>query len=345
MATTVTFPRPREVALLDGPDPVPGPDQILVEGLCSLISTGTELTAFSGAFPPDSAWSRYIRYPFQPGYSHVGRVVRVGDQVDEIQPGDRVTTVTPHADLAVAGPRGIVPVPQDVGDEEAAFVELGCTVMNGVRLAGIELGEAVVVIGAGLLGQMAMSLASLSGAWPVVAVDVAERRLALARERGATYTVSNDVSEAGNAVHELLGGRGADVVFEVTGNPRVVPHAMRLARRRGRVILLGSPRGPSEIDFHDEVHTLGLQVIGAHTSTQPLHETPYHQWTRARNAALLLDLVAARRFDVAGLISHRYSYRSAREAYEMLLQDRTRAMGVLFSYGPEAPEGEAQRGA
>jgi 2-desacetyl-2-hydroxyethyl bacteriochlorophyllide A dehydrogenase len=331
--STVVFPRPRQVELVEEPDPSPGPDQVLVEGVCSLISTGTELTAFSGDFPPDSAWSRYIRYPFHPGYSHVGRTMRVGSNLDGVQPGDRLSNRASHTTRAAVGPEGLVTVPEGVGDEEAAFVELGCTVMNGVRLADIALGEAVVVIGAGLLGQLAISLASLSGAWPVIAVDRAETRLALARQRGANHALAVDVSEAREAVHEVLGGHGADVVFEVTGSPRVAPAAMRLARRRGRVILLGSPRGSSQIDLHDEIHTLGLQVIGAHTSTQPEHDTPYNPWTRARNAALFLDLVAAGRLDVASLVSHRFWYRDARSAYEMLLADRTQAMGVLFTYG------------
>jgi threonine dehydrogenase-like Zn-dependent dehydrogenase len=145
--------------------------------------------------------------------------------------------------------------------------------------------------------------------------------------------VQADVAEARKAIYDILGGRGADVVFEVTGNPRVVAGALRLPRRRGRVILLGSPRGPSTVDLHDEAHTLGLQIIGAHTSTQPEHETQYTPWTRARNAALFLDLVAARRLRVDDLVSHRYSYKNAAQAYDFLYTDRTRAMGVIFTYG------------
>lgn len=90
---------------------------------------------------------------------------------------------------------------------------LGCTVMNGVRLAQIQLGEAVVIVGAGLLGQLATAMAALSGAWPLIVIDVAEGRLEVARARGATHTIAADVGTAREAVREILHGRNADVVF------------------------------------------------------------------------------------------------------------------------------------
>ena len=340
-STTVVFPEPRQVELVEGLVPEPGPDQIVVETLVSLISTGTELTAYSGDFPSSSAWSGYVRYPFAAGYCNVGRVVEVGTNITELRPGDRVASGAAHTTRACldAGEtrhglaaRSTMRVPEGVSDEAAVFFTLGCTVMNGVRLGEIALGEAVVVIGAGLIGQLTVAMAALCGAWPLIVIDVAEQRLALARVRGATHTVMADSAAAREAVHAILGGRGADVVFEVTGNPLVIPAALRLARRRGRVVFLGSPRGPSQVDFHDEVHTLGLHLIGAHITTTPEYETPDTPWTQRRNGALFFDLVAAGRLPIADLVTHRYLYREAPAAYEFLLADRTRAMGVVFTY-------------
>jgi threonine dehydrogenase-like Zn-dependent dehydrogenase len=118
----------------------------------------------------------------------------------------------------------------------------------------------------------------------------------------------------------------------VTGSPQVVPGALKLARRGGRVIMLGSSRGPSLVDFHDEVHTLGLRIIGAHITTTPEHQTSYTPWTFQRNSQLFLDLVAAGRLRVDDLVTHRYPYREAQGAYDFLLADRTRAMGVILTY-------------
>ncbi len=340
-STTVVFPGPRQAELVEGIVPQPGPDQIVVETLVSLISTGTELTAYSGDFPPNSAWSGYVRYPFAAGYCNVGRVVEVGADITELRPGDRVASGAAHTTRACLdvgetrhglAARSTMRVPEGVSDEAAAFFTLGCTVMNGVRLGEIKLGEAVVVIGAGLIGQLAVAMAALCGAWPLIVIDVAEQRLALARARGATHTVAADSAAARETVQQILGGRGADVVFEVTGNPQVIPDALRLARRRGRVVFLGSPRGSSQVDFHDEVHTLGLHLIGAHITTTPEYETPDTPWTQQRNGALFFDLVAAGRLRVGDLVTHRYPYREASAAYEFLFAERSRAMGVILTY-------------
>src|SRR5439155_14218559 len=112
------------------------------------------------------------------------------------QPGDRVVSDAPHASRACVDAASAMRVPESVTDEEATFWTLGCTVMNGVRLSEIRLGEAVVVLGAGLLGQLATAMAALSGAWPLIVLDLAQRRLDLARARGATHTIAGDISAA-----------------------------------------------------------------------------------------------------------------------------------------------------
>src|ERR1051326_5116169 len=100
-ALRVQFPAPRQVELREVPLEPPGPGQALVRTLCTLISTGTELTALTGDFPPDSAWSRYVRYPWTAGYSHGGEVEAVGAGVEALQPGDRLASHAPHTDRTV----------------------------------------------------------------------------------------------------------------------------------------------------------------------------------------------------------------------------------------------------
>src|SRR5579862_7074784 len=120
--TTVTFVQPRQIALIEEPMTRPGPDQIAVETRASLISTGTELTGYSGEFPPgDSAWARYIRYPFAAGYSNVGRVLEVGADVSDVLPGDRMVSMAAHATYACIERAGAMVVRAGVTDEEATF--------------------------------------------------------------------------------------------------------------------------------------------------------------------------------------------------------------------------------
>src|SRR2546430_7276918 len=128
-STTITFPGPRQIEFVEASVPAPASGQIVVETLASLISTGTELTAYSGDFPRgDSAWARYVRYPFPAGYSNVGRVVDAGANVAAFRPGDRVVSGAPHATHACVDAASAMRVPESTTDEEATFWALGCTV-------------------------------------------------------------------------------------------------------------------------------------------------------------------------------------------------------------------------
>lgn len=308
----------------------PGRDEVLIRTRKTLISTGTELTAYTGDFSSGSVWAGIVQYPWQPGYSNVGEVVAVGPEATGYELGQRVTSWGPHATYTIQPLSQTQAIADGVSDDQALFWNLGKTVMNGVRLARIALGEAVVVVGAGILGQLVLQYVALSGAIPLVAVDLSEWRLEKARDHGATHTLVGERDDLRAEVREVTRGRMADVAFEITGNQAVIPVVVRLVRRLGRVVLLGSPRGKSELDFHDEVHTLGLQIIGAHVSTHPEAETPYNPWTAERNGQLFFDLVRSGRLQVDDLVSHRYPWRDAPAAYEMLAADRSQAMGVVL---------------
>jgi len=204
--------------------------------------------------------------------------------------------------------------------------------MHAVRLAGVKLGESAVVVGAGLLGQLAVQFSRLSGAFPVIAVDLSDYRLELAAKSGADLVVNASREDPAAAVREATGGRMADVVFEVTGDPSVLPQAIKLARGMGRLVVLSSPRGPSTLDFHDEVNSPSRVIIGTHFYSQPEVETPYYPWTWRRNRELFFSMLASGRASVKHLISHVFPFEEAPKAYEMLHKSRLQCMGVLFSY-------------
>jgi 2-desacetyl-2-hydroxyethyl bacteriochlorophyllide A dehydrogenase len=333
-AQVLVFPEPRRAVLEEQEVGEPGPGQVLIRSLVTLISTGTDLTAYSGDFPRDrpSSWGRYVKYPFRPGYSSVGEIVAVGPGVEEIAPGQTVFNRSSHASLAIQPAARVVPLPEVVPIDEAAFASISCIAMNGVRMATLALGEAVVIVGMGIVGEMAMQYARLSGAFPLIAVDLSDRRLENALRFGATDTINPSREDLAARVGQITRGRKADAIFEVTGNPGVIPSLPPLIRRGGRLILLGSSRGPTTLDFHDDVHTYGLRLIGAHASNTPTYEIPDNPWTWERNAALFLDLLQARRVAVADLITHRFSWRQAPEAFEQLLSDRTLFRGVILDW-------------
>jgi 2-desacetyl-2-hydroxyethyl bacteriochlorophyllide A dehydrogenase len=329
----VVITEPRTIKIHDEEIADPGDGEVMVQATRSLISTGTEMTAYSGDFPRDkSAWANYVKYPFKTGYSHVGRVVKLGAGVEGIQVGDRVFDHGHHASLVVQRATRVIKVPEGVPDEQAALASISNVAMNGVRMAELALGEVVVVVGLGIVGQMAIRYARLNGAYPVIAMDVSDERLSTARAAGATHALNPRQQDPLEVVNDVTRGRKADVVFEVTGNPSVIPLLPPLLHRAGRLVLLGSPRGKTTIDFHDEVHTFGLRVIGAHASNHPLVETPFNPWTQTRNIELYFELLRVGLFQTADLITHRYRWHEAATVYHSLLEDRTPTLGVILNW-------------
>ena len=175
----VIFPKAGEVEFQDRGEQVIGPGDVLVRARRTMISAGTELTILSGQFPKKSAWAAYGQFPFLAGYSAAAEVVKVGGQVASLSVGDLVAAPTPHVRYA-AVPAGEVTLVRDgrVGLDQLPFVTLAQIVMNGVRRARLQWGEAVVVFGLGILGQLAARFCRLAGARPVIGVDPLEDRRA-----------------------------------------------------------------------------------------------------------------------------------------------------------------------
>ncbi len=320
----VTAPGQVELQWMDPPAPQKG--QVLLRALNTLISPGTERAFFLNLDNTDP------EFPFCPGYSFVGEVIAVGDEVAALKSGDRVVSRAAHQSHALVAAADCVRVPAQVADEEAAFFALMAIAMQGVRKARIELGESVAVLGAGVVGILAMRLAQLSGAVPVVGIDLDERRLELAKQVGADETLVSDV-RAPDELRAWLGAAGAEVVIELTGAPAAVVTAFQLAAPRGRVVLAGSTRGlTSEVNFYRDVHKKGLLVIGAHESTRPKWENSPGYWTPMREYAVCLDLMARNRVQTAPLITHRYNWREFPAAYAQLANWDKDAMGMMIEW-------------
>lgn len=310
----------------------PGPKQLLVRTRCSLVSIGTELICLERNFEPGSHWDRWVQYPFTPGYSNIGEVVEAGEEVDGFQEGDRVATRGGHREFFLTDASRAVPVPAAVTDEEAAWFALAGITQNGVRAAAHELGDAVVVIGLGPLGQLVTQYAALIGARAVIAVDTIAGRLEMAAAHGATGWFHGSAEEAREAVNRHTDGRLADVVYDVTGHAAVFPAALGLARKFGKVVLLGDTGRPSEQRLTPDVITRGLRIIGAHDTHAPAAATDHHWWTNANMQRLFFGYVERGRMRVADLITHRFSPREAVEAYGQLSADRSSAVGVVFDW-------------
>jgi 2-desacetyl-2-hydroxyethyl bacteriochlorophyllide A dehydrogenase len=330
----VLFEGPRRVVVADVEKHEPAQGELLVETISSVISTGTELTALAAEDPPGTVWASLRRFPNTPGYCNAGRVVAAGSEADRDWVGKRVASVARHMRFGVIPVGAARPLPDDrIGDDEAAFSSLAETVINGVRRGGVSWGESVVVFGLGLLGQLAVRFCRLAGARPVFAVDVAEERLALVPDDTGIVRVRADEEDVDEVVSRATRGRMADVAFEVTGVSDLIPREIVALHPQGRFVVLSSPRGKGTLfNFHDLCNRPSYTIIGAHVSSHPEVATPEQPWTAARNAELFFDLLCDGALELKPLISHRYAYREAPEAYAALLADRSRAMGVILDW-------------
>ena len=300
--------------------------QVLVKNSFSLMSTGTENIVFNRLFDPGTHWDDWVKYPFYPGYAAVGTVVEVGKGVEELKPGSRVALRTNHASHTIAAATDCMPIPDGLPLEQALWFALAKIAFHGAQAANYEAGDSVLVIGAGPIGQMSTRWAYAQGAAEIYVVDLAESRMALARQGGATVTLALPIGEAKEALQQHSGGVLPRVVIDSTGNAAVFATALELVRDFGRVVVLGDTGQPAKQALTSDVITRGLTIVGAHDN----HNNA--QWNNASIAQLFFRLAISGRFPLAGLNSHIFKPEDCAEAYAVANRDRTKTMGIVFDW-------------
>jgi len=331
-APYISYPEPNVVAVSEEDVAPPGAGELLCQAERSLISTGTELTCLRGLFDPGTNWASWVRYPFRPGYSMVARVVAVGPGVEAPAVGQRVLLGTPHQALTLTAPDQAYPVPEGISAEEATWGILACTTQLAVRRAELALGETVGVVGLGLLGQLIVQYAALSGARRVVAIDPVPLRLEAAAAHGATDAIAGTAAQARDRVAEITHGRMLDAVWDVTGHPAVLSQCVQLLRPHGRVVLTGDTPTPTQQVLGPGVLSDSISVLGVHGNSYAPHYTEVTPWTRREIIALFFDFMLQGRMRVADLITHRYRFDQAPDVYQRLREDRTGAIGVILEW-------------
>ncbi len=319
----ILFTERDKVELVGHDAPEPRPGQVRVATTVSLMSTGTETTVLTGHFDEGSHHSWYATLPFRAGYLTVGVVDAVG--ADELPVGSRVFHRAGHGSRFTLPADTVTPVPDGLGDDEAVWAGLAKVAYRAAHAAPFRLGGAVVIIGAGPVGQMATRWAAAAGCVTVVVVGRTPRRLELAVKGGATHVVESPAAGAGDGVRAALGGN-APVVVDATGDPVVFAEALRLADWHGTVVLLGDTGHPTEQHLTPDVMVKGLTVTAVHDQ---------HNWHGGDEAVVLrrcLDLMARGRFDCAGLITHRFAPADAAKAYELATTRRPETVGIAFDW-------------
>ncbi|HMG72542.1 MAG TPA: bi-domain-containing oxidoreductase [Pyrinomonadaceae bacterium] len=361
------------VAVTDVPAPVVRPGFLLVRTAASLISAGTErMTVEAGqkslmgrAFDQPALVKQVIQKARTEGvlntieavrsklgslvalgYSAAGTVSEVGEGVTEFRRGDRVACAgvgyASHAEVLSVPKNLCVRLPEPVSFDAAAFSTLGAIALQGVRLTELTLGESVVVIGLGLIGQLAVQLLRANGC-RVFGIDLDETKVELARQFGADIGSATE-EDAKRSVMEWSRGRGADAVLitAATSSNQPVELAGEISRSKGRVVVVGAvglnlPRKP----YYDRELSFRISMSYGPGRYDPEYEERGHdypfgyvRWTEGRNIEAFLDLLAEGRINVEPLITHRFKLAESERAYELITGDQP-YLGVVLQYDPE----------
>lgn len=312
--------------------PTPGPNQILVQQSHTQVSAGSEsnfLRHGPASYGLPEAQSRA-----NIGYMAAGRIIAQGDSVTGFHLGQRVITTSPHGAFSlvdVVPGAAIDPIPDGVSDDVAGFAILGDVALHGVRRAALQIDQSVAVFGLGIVGQLVLQLARLSGAHPRIAIDLLDERLARARESGATHVIHAAREDVVARVREITGGAGAEAVFHCAQAAAILQTTMECAANRGTVILTGSPPGQATIRLKEELLRKELRITGTYESGLT-HPHVYWPWSRERNRRACLRLMAEGGLRLEPLITHRLPPAGAPAIYQRILAGAEGWLGVVFRW-------------
>ncbi len=311
----------------------PDPYAVYAQTEYSLVSVGTELALYTGTHigftlpnPP------FPMMPQYPGYALVGTVTATGDFVTTVQPGQRVMMEAPHGTMGMIDERlnRMIVLPEGLDGQTATLIRMADIALTALRVAPIQFGDPVVVYGLGLVGHLVAQLYSLHGAHPVIGIDLLSKRLDAARANGI-LTINPTEANVNEVIARLTDGKGPQVVIEATGSPTVVPLAMDLVAKGGKVALLGSTRGRVEIDVYSQIHRKGIQLVGAHESVINL-DPATRRWTKDRDLRLLAELFAAGKLRSEGLLTHRITPDELPGIYDTLAENPEEYLGVIVDW-------------
>ncbi|MCC6170056.1 MAG: zinc-binding dehydrogenase [Caldilineaceae bacterium] len=332
----VCFPGPQQVVLVEEQIAAQaGPGEMLVKCFYSLISAGTELAMYThthiGFSDPANT---YAKYPFYPGYAAVGRVEAVGSGITDFAPGDVVYYPGHHQRYALIAPdkTTVLPVPQGMPLPHAPLIRMAEIAYTSVLMSSVRAGDTVAVLGLGLVGHLAAQLFQLQGA-AVTGVDVVAFRRELASQSGIRPVVDAANQDAVAAVRDVTGGNGAAIVVEATGVPQLVETALEMAREQGEVILLGSTRGPAQVDVYNHIHRRGVTLKGAHGRLVPRHAPP-GEIDQVDVDKQMLAWLYEGRLKVDHLLTERVcpEQGEVQRAYESLLHAKDKTMAILIDW-------------
>ncbi len=355
-----------ETTLEDVPVPSAGGPDLLVETRATVISAGTErmLVEFGrsnllqkarsqpdkvkqvldkmrtdGVGPTLDAVRAKLDLPSPLGYCHAGVVVETGPRAGGFSVGDRVVTNGRHSEYVRVPHTLAARIPEGVSFEAAAFTPIGAIALQGIRLAAPTLGETVVVYGLGLIGLLTVQLLRANGC-RVIGIDRDAGRLRQAETFGATALHGSE-GDVVSRVLALTGGIGADAVLLTlaASTDEPVHNAAAMSRKRGRLVLVGvTGLNLVRDDFYRKELSFTVSCSYGPGRYDPEYEDAgrdyplaYVRWTEQRNFEAVLALMASGQVDPLPLVTHRFAFERAPDAYDVISGSEP-SLGVVLTY-------------
>ena len=353
--------------IVDVPAPSTNPDspKVLIQNSHSLVSIGTERmllefgrgnllskarqqpdkvrevldkAASDGIMETVGAVRSKLGKPIQLGYCAAGTVINPGNS--EFSAGDRVVSNGQHAELVAVSRNLVARIPDTVSGEFACFAPAAAIALQGIRLAKPELGETIVVMGLGLIGQLAVQIALAHGC-KVIGTDYDQAKVDLATKMGAAGILLSDSANPAAMITAIAGPEAVDAVIitAATKSNDPVHHAATVSRKRGRIVLVGvTGLDLRRDDFYKKELSFQVSCSYGPGRYDAFHEDQgndypigFVRWTMKRNFDAVLSLMAEGKLDLAPLITSRHKFDDAVSAYESIAGE-TGAMGVVLEY-------------
>lgn len=381
----------RKIDVIEVPAPILEGKGVVVKTAYSLISSGTEVSMILRAretkieqikrMMPEEGIIAYVKRKiksgtlvkgaqgvmstlnkdsgkgfgnFMPiGYSSSGIAIEVEGRVRSARVHDKVACgASRHAGFNYVPENLFARAPQDIDLKEAAFTTIGCIAMQGVRRANVAAGDNVVIIGQGIIGQIAAQLVRVSGGHSIV-TDLSRWRLNIAQKLGADKIIDASCQDPVEEVIKFTHGLGADrvIICASSLSARPIKDAIGMSRDKGRIVLVGSVKIeiPREPFYEKELDFLISRSYGP-GRYDPLYEQkgldyPFDavRWTENGNMGEFIRLLGERKINVKDLITREYDASVAAEAYENIINNPDTTLGVLLKYDRDNEQADCRR--
>ncbi|GAB4378827.1 MAG: zinc-binding alcohol dehydrogenase [Calditrichia bacterium] len=343
------FSGPRKLEFQEREVLQPQSNEILIKTQMSAISAGSELLVYRGmapeGLPADSTITalrnQSLQFPLAYGYSLVGEIIDYGPGVDPALKGERVFVFHPHQEYVIVRAEEILPIPPDISSEDAVLFPAVETAVNLTMDGHPLLGEHIIIFGQGFIGLLLTAIISRYPLISLITVDKYANRRELSARLGASHTLNPDekgyiqeiadflAATNADGAHRAEQGRGADVIFELSGDPRVLTDALNCLGFGGRLII-GSwyGRKAAEVSLGGPFHRNRIKIISSQVST--IAPELSARWSKKRRYELTWQVI--RQIHPSQLITHRIPFPQAPRAYRLLDTEPDKTLQTVLTY-------------